>query len=137
MSVMVKTSGVEHIGLFAQDTIGLARWYMAVFGATEVSRSADSKPIIFLSFQEGSLIELIPVSSPPAGEKEFVHVCFAVEDLQEAIAALHDNDVKLSKDVFEAYDHTPVAFFHDPEGNLVQLAQRPLTSPITAAVFGT
>lgn len=137
MSAVLETRGLEHIGLFAHDTVGLAQWYITVFGATEVSRSPESAPIVFLSFGNGSLIELIPASPPPAGEKDHVHICFVVDDIHAAVAALRKQEIELTKEIFRAYDETEVAFFHDPEGNLIQLAERPKTSPIRKAVFGT
>lgn len=126
MSRPLEVAGVEHTGMIVRDSQGLADWYSRVLGARVVSRSDDSPPIIFLSFGGASLLELIPADGPDAPRKpsDHVHFCLAVEDLEKAVAALAALEISLERPVFLAYDGSPVAFFRDPEGNLLQLVQR-------------
>ena len=126
MSRPLEVAGVEHTGMIVRDTQGLADWYSRVLGASVVSRSDESPPIIFLSFGGASLLELIPAGGPdaPTVPSDHVHFCLAVENLEKAVADLAALEISLDRPVFLAYDGSPVAFFRDPEGNLLQLVQR-------------
>lgn len=123
MSGHMEVRGLEHIGLAARDTIALARWYCDLFGAEVVSRSSDTPPIQFLALNSGSLIELVPAGDAPAG-CDHVHLAFGVDDLPAAVDRLEAAGGRLERPVFTAYDGSPVAFFRDPEGNLLQLVER-------------
>lgn len=135
---VVKTKGQEHVGIIVHDTGALAEWYRTTFGAHEISRSSDDNPIVFLSFGEGSLVELIPGpgrSDRSDTEKDRVHLCLTVENIHESVETLRNAGVVIDRDVFLAYDDSPVAFVRDPEGHLVQIVTRVNGSAIHAAVF--
>ena len=147
MKGAIAVRGLEHIGVFARDTRALARWYGETFGATEISKSDDDMPIIFLSFGGGALIELVPAPSPenrerspdgrpdPAIPSDHVHLCLSVDDLDRAVSDLYDRGESLDREVFRAYDGSAVAFLRDPEGNLVQLVERVAGSIVHATVY--
>ena len=127
MNRTVRIDGVEHTGLIVRNSERLAAWYTEVLGARIVSRSSDDPPILFLSFGHASLLELIPSShvDERTTASDHVHLCLAVaDDLETAVATLAALQVRLERPVFRAYDGSPVAFFRDPEGNLLQLVQR-------------
>lgn len=130
--------GLEHIGLLARDTESLATWYRDRFDGTEVSRSDDPVPVIFLAFGGGALLELVPAGDGDPGEvaAQRTHVCWGVGDLPSAVAEMEAQGVPLDRPVFTAYDGSAVAFFRDPEGNLVQLVERVAGSGIHSSAFG-
>lgn len=133
----IDVNGIEHTGMLVNNTALLARWYTELFGATEVSRSESDPPIIFLGFGGGSLLELVPASEEKwATPTDHVHLCLSVPSLDKAVAAIRESGTALDRPVFEAYDGSRVAFFRDPEGNLLQLVQRISGSGVHAAVFG-
>lgn len=137
MSKPLDVTGVEHTGMLVNESESLATWYKELFGAVEVSRSEGSPPIVFLSFGGGSLLELVPAKeSDWATPSDHVHLCLAVAELNQAVGRLRGHDILLEKPVFEAYDGSRVAFFRDPEGNLLQLVERVAESAVHAAVFG-
>ena len=130
-------NGIEHTGIVAMDTVDLSRWYLELFKGREVSRSEGDRPVIFLSFGQGALLELIPApeeGGPPA--TDHVHLCFSVSSLNAAVAGLEERGIALDRPVFEAYEGSSVAFFRDPEGNLLQLVQRVPGSGVHKSVFG-
>ncbi|MCF7915100.1 MAG: VOC family protein [Spirochaetaceae bacterium] len=136
MDNSIRTNGIEHIGMLVQDTEALAAWYCSLFGASEVSRSKEDMPIIFLSFGRGALIELVPTSENVAEEvRGHIHISLSVNDIAAATEVLSRKGAALERPVFEAYDGSKVAFFRDPEGNLVQLVERITGSSIHAEVF--
>jgi len=136
MENSIRTNGIEHIGMLVQDTEALAAWYCNLFGASEVSRSKDDMPIIFLSFGYGALIELVPTSDNVIEEvRGHIHISFSVDDIAAAAEVLSRKGTALDRPIFEAYDGSKVAFFRDPEGNLVQLVERVAGSSIHAKVF--
>lgn len=132
----VQAIGVEHTGLVVNDTEKLASWYVATFGAQEISRSDGQPPIIFLSFGRAALIELIPATEPAAAKpSDHVHLCLSVSDISRALTSLDAAGIRLDRKPFDAYDGSRVAFLRDPEGNLVQLVQRVDGSAVHRAVF--
>jgi catechol 2,3-dioxygenase-like lactoylglutathione lyase family enzyme len=137
MSARIAVEGVEHTGLLVKESEALGNWYTELFGATEVSRSGSEPPILFLAFGGGALLELVPASEERLSvPTDHVHLCFSVPSLDDALEALRDNGTPLDRPVFEAYDGSRVAFFRDPEGNLLQIVERVAGSDVHGAVFG-
>lgn len=110
--------------MVVSDPHALAGWYGTVFGATVVSRSAESPPILFLSFPGGSLVELVPGEPPATDPCDHVHLSLSVDALETAINELRQAEISIEKGPFDAYEGSPVVFFRDPEGNLLQLVER-------------
>ena len=129
--------GLEHVGLAARDPEALATWYADVLDAQEVSRSGGEAPIIFLSFGGGALLELVPAAAEDlaAADLQRGHICWGVSSLETALEELTARGIQLDREVFAAYDGSRVAFFRDPEGNLLQLVERVAESDVHAAVF--
>lgn len=131
MSVTIPVLGYEHTGVHFKDTEAAAVWYRNNFGAEEVSRSEGTDPIIFLSFGESSLLELIPSKdSEILKPSDHCHLSLAVENLDAAVKGLESIDIELEKPIFKAYEGSPVAFFRDPEDNLIQLVERVSSLPL-------
>jgi len=124
MSGAVSTRGVEHVGMVVRDTVALAGWFGAVFGAEIVSRSSDEPPILFLRFGGGSLVELVPGTPPATTPSDHVHLSLSVDELKIAIEGLKGAGIEIEKGPFDAYEGSPVVFFRDPEGNLLQVVER-------------
>ncbi|MDA3951648.1 MAG: VOC family protein [Spirochaeta sp.] len=135
MSAAVSVIGVEHTGVMVPDPPALARWYRETLGAVEISRSTDDPPVMFLSFGGGALLELIPAKGD--ADRDHVHLCLSVDNMDAAVGALAAHGVALEKPVFTAYEGSAVAFFRDPAGNLLQLVQRVPNSGIHAEVYGS
>ncbi len=136
MSAPIGVYGVEHVGVLARDPEALAAWYGETFGAVEVSRGTDTPAVIFLRFGGGALLELVPAGESAAAPNDHVHVCFSVRDIEAAERGLRERGVVLEREIFTVYEGSRVAFFRDPEGNLLQLAQRVADSRIDGAVYG-
>lgn len=138
MSDAVSVMGIEHTGIATADPEALAQWYRTTLGGLEISRSSDNPPVVFLSFGGGALLELIPAKSGAKDlQQDNVHLCFSVDNVDAAVDALARTGTALEKPVFAAYEGSPVAFFRDPAGNLLQLVQRVPGSEVHREVYGT
>ncbi len=135
MTAAIPVTGFEHLGLLANDTEVLAAWYRDMFGAVEVLRSADPSPVIFLEFGGGALLELVPASPEDGPDGGTSHFCLSVQNIEAAISATHERGIEQVRPPFEAFDGSKVAFYRDPEGNVVQLVQRVPGSPVHRAVY--
>lgn len=131
MSVPIPVLGYEHTGILFKNTEAMATWYCYNFGAEEVSRSEGTDPIIFLSFGKSSLLELVPAKNSSNVEpSDHCHFSLSVENLASAVKNLESIGITLEKPVFKAYDGSPVAFFRDPESNLIQFVERVSNLPL-------
>ncbi|HEY5573157.1 MAG TPA: VOC family protein [Anaerolineales bacterium] len=65
---------------------------------------------------------ILPGVPRPAGEPRFPAIAFAVADLSAAVERLHAHQVALPWGV-ESDEHSRWVMFHDPAGNLIELAE--------------
>lgn len=129
--------GAHHVALYTADFSRLYAFYTEVLGLPEVGRF-PGHPIAFLG-AGATVIELCggEEAAAPRGQG-WNHLAFEVGDLEAAVAALVARGVAL---------HTPpepfpleaprcrVAFFRDPDGNLLELFE-PIGSRYPGADHG-
>ncbi len=119
-------SGIEHVGVLAENPEKLAQWYERVLNFQVIYTSNDSRPTIFLAGDNGQLLELIPDQSEnqvPNKDKRF-HLAIKVNDFNEALAKLRAEKVE-TETSFDIFRGGKVVFFQDPEGNWLHLIFRP------------
>jgi catechol 2,3-dioxygenase-like lactoylglutathione lyase family enzyme len=118
-------SGVHHMALYTGDFERLYAFYNQVLGLPEVGRFAGYT-IAFL--QAGAtVIELVGREAPaePRGQG-WNHLALEVHDLDAAVAALEARGVSFHVAPKEFPPDAPrarIAFFRDPDGNLLELYQ--------------
>jgi len=121
--------GIEHVAVCAQDTEALAKWYVEKLGFVECYRGSKTPPTLFVKQAGGSMIEIMPQQGPRPSRKDndggLAHLALSVGDFDAALAALMSRGVKLEGEPKEASGGVKVAFFRDPEGNLIQAIYRP------------
>ena len=120
-------TSIEHIGLCAQDPLALARWYVDVLGFRVVHEVPDSR-VAFVRAPGGGMLEIFPAAEQGNPEAKFHpglrHLAFAVEDCASAVQELRARGVHLpDEEIIQNPAHV-VAFFRDPEGNLIHLVER-------------
>ena len=102
---MIKTEGLQHVGIIIPDLNAAAEWYVSTQGYEVISeREADGSRIKFLKNASGIMLELIE-RPDGSGEKEKAkidggwidHLAFAVKDTQEA----YDEAERLGMDIIE------------------------------------
>ena len=121
---------IEHIGIYAHDTVALADWYVDTLNLRVVQRldKAGRPPIFFLEGDEGRVIELLPTDELHANRAlnapGFSHIGLVVPDFDAAEKHLERKGVRLhgARDTSNGWR---IAYFEDPEGNTLEIVHRP------------
>jgi glyoxylase I family protein len=122
-------AGVDHLAIAASDPAQLADWYCATLGFRALSDNGKERPTRLLAGPGGGMIEMMPDDATPPLRRELFsrglsHLAVRVADLEAALAALRQRGVEVAEPVAAAGGGR-VATFHDPEGNVVQIVERP------------
>ncbi len=118
---------IEHVGLCAQDPLALARWYVDNLDF-QLVHEVPANRVAFVRAPGGGMLEIFSAREGGAVEAKFHpglrHLAIAVEDCASAVRGLRAKGIDIpDTEVIE----TPaqiVAFFRDPEGNLLHLLER-------------
>jgi len=125
--------GVDHVAIAARDPRALTEWYCAVLGMRVVFDNGKEPPTCLVGGSMGAVIEILPdngaarVTHQPY-DPGFRHIALRVGDFEAAYAALQEHHA--AGRVLGLMPPAPaagggqIAFFHDPEGNLVQIVSR-------------
>jgi glyoxylase I family protein len=121
--------GLEHTALASPDPRKLAHWYVDHLDF-HINFEYDGN--FFVKAKNGTMLEIIP-SIGDAGANEMRtpgirHLAIAVNDFDEAYAALKAKNVKFVNEPYENQGNRLV-FFADADGNLVHLIQRQTPLP--------
>jgi glyoxylase I family protein len=119
--------GIEHTAIASPDPHKLAHWYVERLGLVINYSSADGKTV-FLKAPNGSMIEIIQANQTPlapAGMKDpgLRHMALTVVDFDAAYASLKAAGVAFLTEK-TTFDGNTLAFFTDPEGNILHLLHR-------------
>ena len=123
-------AGVDHVAIAARDPAVLADWYCETLGFRALSDNGKERPTRLLAGPGGGMIEMMPddETPPPARElfdRGLSHLAIRVTDLEAALAVLRQRAIAVAEPVAAAGGGR-VASFRDPEGNVVQIVERPL-----------
>jgi len=121
-------AGVDHVAIAAHDPRALAQWYCDLLGLRVLFENGQEPPTFLVGGEMGALVEIMPDNgSVPVQHQPYDpgirHIAFRVRDFAAALAALEGRVLGLTPPV-PAAGGGQVAFFHDPEGNLVQVVSR-------------
>ena len=121
-------TGIDHPALAADDVVTLTQWYCDVLGY-EVYAKTD-KPVFIIKAPDGTFIEMMPKDDTARPERAICtpgwsHLALRVSDMDTAIAALDKFGVAWTGAEFEAIGGGRIRNLTDPEGNLIQIVQRP------------
>ena len=129
---------IEHIGVCAHDPMALARWYSDVLDF-QVVHAVPANRVAFVRAPGGGMLEIFPATEEGVVEAKFHpglrHLAIAVDDCAAVVSRLRSQGVSLPDEEIVDTPAQVVAFFRDPEGNLVHLVQRrvPLGAKVPAA----
>ncbi|HMQ35021.1 MAG TPA: VOC family protein [Chloroflexaceae bacterium] len=117
--------GAHHVALYTADFERLHAFYTGVLGLEEVGRF-EGHPIVFLD-AGGTVLELVggEGAAEPRGQG-WNHLALEVADLDAAVAALEAGGVVFHSPPEPFPPEAPrarIAFFRDPDGNLLELYQ--------------
>jgi glyoxylase I family protein len=116
---------IEHVAIFAGDTVALKDWYCKNFDMKVAYESKATPPVFFVKDADGVCIEIIPRREPsPTIDTGLVfHLAFKTDDFDKTMKKLKANGVPLEVEV-SPFSGTRVIFFNDPEGNRCQIVWR-------------
>ncbi|ACZ75832.1 MULTISPECIES: VOC family protein [Dickeya] len=129
---MLTLLDIHHIAIITSDYERSKRFYCDVLGFTlqqEVYRAARDSWKGDLALNDRYLIELFSFPSPPARVSRpeacgLRHLAFAVDDIEQAVTALHTAGVDCEPVRTDEYTGRRFTFFADPDGLPLELYER-------------
>jgi glyoxylase I family protein len=114
--------GVDHVAIASPDPEALAGWYVERLDFTVTERLGAR---VFLAGADGSMLEITLAAGPriprPHDSPGFRHLAIAVDDLDAACARLEG--IRFFEPP-QVRDGCRLAFFDDPDGNILHLIER-------------
>lgn len=122
-------AGLDHAAIAAHDPAGLADWYCENLGFRVLADNGKERPTRILAGAGGGMIEMMPDDETPRPARDLFdpgisHLAIRVADLGAAVARLRAAGVRVAEPV-SAAGGGQVASFPDPEGNILQVVERP------------
>ena len=121
-------TGIEHIGIYAEDTKALADWYIDMFGCT-IAYENPKSGTYFVAFSDKSMIEICKAdhSGDVLGLKEpgIRHIALSVTDFEGVVENIKGAGTEIVTDVTVASNGVKTMFFRDVAGNILHLISRP------------
>jgi glyoxylase I family protein len=121
---------IEHVALFVQDPVAVARWYEQHLGL-RVVRSSEQRPALtrFLADSDGTtVLEIysgtLPAPNYAAMDPLLLHVAFATDDLPATRDRLLAAGATAEGDIAVTPTGDRLAMLRDPWGLALQLAHR-------------
>ncbi len=122
---------LDHLALVTTDAARAARFFIDVLGFKESGRleTSHSGTIIFVSLG-GTQVELFGFGNDKAAQGAdnaigFKHLAFLVDDVDAEYKRLQAAGVEFTMDPTSVESGLRIAFFKDPDGNRLELMQRP------------
>ena len=121
-------SGVDHVAIAAKDSRGLTQWYCEVLGMRVLFDNGKEPPTCLVGGDMGAVVEIMPDNGAATTAHQPLdpgirHIALRVSDFEAAHAALEGKVLGLMP-AAPAAGGGQIAFFHDPEGNLLQIVSR-------------
>jgi len=125
-------TGIEHVAIASPDPLRLALWYVEHLDFVINYQPASSKTV-FIKAADGSMIEIIesaPDTVPAAGMNPagLRHLALTVADFSGVYARLKEEGVPFLTDALTTKGNS-LAFFTDPDGNILHLLHRETPLP--------
>jgi glyoxylase I family protein len=123
--------GIEHVGLCAEDPTTLVAWYVKVLGFRIVRALEET---YFIRARDGWMLEIYPAqqSTDPVDNvhRGVRHIALSVSNIDAEIGRLRSAGVTVPDDTVVVTSDMRLAFFRDPEGNLLHLVERTTEIPL-------
>ena len=121
-------TGIDHPAIAAEDVDKLTEWYVATLEYEKIFR--NDKPVWILQAPDGTLLEIMPRDQTPRPDRTpltpgWSHLAMRVNDLDAAIRALDEKNIQWTADAANAIGGGRVRNFVDPDGNMLQIVERP------------
>ena len=127
---------IDHPAIACRDTRRQIEWYCRNLGMRVVAQNEANPPTALVGYdpdlKHGAVIELMPARDEgpgPASVARFApglrHLALRVSDFDGAYAALKGSGVEFLSEPGVATGGGRIVSFRDPEGNELQLVERP------------
>lgn len=121
-------TGVDHVAIAATDPDSLTRWYCEHLGLEVLFHNGQTPGTYLIGGDTGGMVEIMPDNGADRAVHQphdpgIRHIAFRVTSLDDTYAALEGKVLGLMPPA-PAAGGGRIAFFHDPEGNLVQIVER-------------
>lgn len=121
-------TGIEHVGIYAEDTKALAQWYIDMFGCT-IAYENPKSGTYFVAFSDKSMIEICKCdsnsSAPLLKDPGIRHIALAVTDFDAVVAKIKGAGTEIVTDEVTSSSGVKTIFFRDMAGNILHLISRP------------
>jgi len=122
-------TGIEHVGIYAKDSKGLAQWYVDMFGCT-IAYENPEKGTYFVAFSDKSMIEICKADKASCRKPELTqsgirHIALTVDDFDAVVKKLKDAKTEIVTDAVTSPKGIKTMFFRDAAGNILHLISRP------------
>lgn len=122
--------GYGHVAIKVSDLDRSLAFYADLMGFPEMMRLHNddgSTWLVYLRITDDQFIEIFPGAesdrAPGWNANGVNHMCLAVEDMDETVAALKAKGVVFTKDVQLGLDGNRQAWLEDPDGNRIELME--------------
>jgi lactoylglutathione lyase len=126
-----------HVAFKVADVERSVRWYEDAFDAKKIFHAkpdGERPELMFLEFAKGQCVEFFTNGKnrieQPADPIGYLHFCLLVDDLSGALKHLAAMNVKADRGPFTGRAGQQIAFISDPDGNIIELMQIPVESPL-------
>jgi catechol 2,3-dioxygenase-like lactoylglutathione lyase family enzyme len=121
-------AGVDHVAIAAKDSRALVQWYCEVLGLRVLFDNGKEPPTCLVGGSMGAVLEIMPDNGTDRAKHQPLdpgirHIALRVQDFEAAYAGLQGKVLGLMPPA-PAAGGGQVAFFHDLEGNLIQIVSR-------------
>jgi catechol 2,3-dioxygenase-like lactoylglutathione lyase family enzyme len=120
-------TGIEHAAIASPDPEKLARWYVETLDF-QINYFSEKSKTTFVKAADGAMIEIIRSNDKPRPEIDLRdaglrHLALTVSDFNAVCERLKAKGVRFLGEP-EVKGGNSVAFFTDPDGNILHLLQR-------------
>lgn len=122
-------TGIDHPAIAADDVEKLGTWYCEVLGYEKFFVDPEA-PIWIIKAADGTFIEIMPKDENPRQDRTvctpgYSHLALRVNNLNAAIEYLESKGIVWTSEVFGAKGGGNLRNFEDPDGNMLQIVERP------------
>jgi glyoxylase I family protein len=123
--------GIDHPAVAVEDVDASADWYCDILDYEKLFR--HDKPVWILRAADGTLLEIMPRDETPRPQRTtwtpgWSHLAIRVRDFDAAQRLLEERGVQWTGEAVEAIGGGKVRNFLDPDGNMLQILERPTDS---------
>jgi catechol 2,3-dioxygenase-like lactoylglutathione lyase family enzyme len=118
----IKINTINHVGLPVRDRRVSLKFYRDILGLEVIPSMVDSKNIVWMRTQDGTMVHLIePADGKTLGGH---HVAFEVEDFDAAVKELQSSGYKVDAKPGERHDGQRYIFATDEDGNRLEFTTK-------------